>query len=693
LHSDITFFHKIISHKLFLLAIPLILTAFTHLWNPIGFPAPNFDEGIYMRRAMHVLAGEGPQEVDGSFTMYDHPYFGQLFLAGALGMIDYPKSLNPSIGDVQSIEMLYMAPKVLMGLLAIIDTFLIFEISYRRYNKYVALIASILFAVMPITWLLRGIWLDSIELPFLLSSILCAVCMKSYKSEKKNILILLSGIFLGIAIFTKIPVFTMIPVVAFLIFTNNNRNLKSIGLWFIPVILIPMIWPAYSIYAGQFYSWLHGIYGQSHREGNSLLDTLNVVLKIDPLMALLGIFGLVFAALKKDFLILLWTIPILIFFSFTAGTSYYHLIPILPALCIGAARLIELSKKIPPKKIQPVLPFVLISIVGIFGLITTTMLITTNVNSSYFEAAAFLTQYLSNSSSIIGNNNDKISVISDPFYLWIPQYVFHLKHDYLPSHMISSIKTEKAVFLVDRNFLHDLLTNGMVEKIFNLYDTKKLQTIEIGDPVKNGVALILTEHPGSDIVPEKVTNLIDMNHSWKSLNGATVSHTNDLLNITVNSNNTNRMYSGAVLHTQINMTKQPYLLYLKYASKSLTGKAIFLAEVTQDVKEGMTPWDYLLNTLYAEVTQDVKEGMTPWADLIDTFNGEVQKGIDRGKIIWSGLLDHTSGNPTSETYLFPKLGAFKYSESTDEVPIQVRLYIVTQGTGVHQLTIKEFNVR
>jgi hypothetical protein len=669
------------------------LAAFTHLWNPIGFPAPDFDEGIYMRRAMHVLAGEGPQEVSGSFALYDHPYFGQLFLAGALGMIDYPKSLNPSIGDVQSIEMLYMAPKVLMGLLAIVDTFLIFEISYRRYNKIVALIASILFAVMPITWLLRGIWLESIQLPFILSSILCAVCMKSTKSEKKNILILLSGIFLGIAIFTKIPVFTMIPVVAFLIFTNNNRNLKSVGLWFIPVILIPMIWPAYSIYAGQFSSWLHGIYGQSHREGNSLLDTLNVVLKIDPLMALLGIFGLVFAALKKDFLILLWTIPILIFFSFTAGTSYYLLIPILPALCIGAARLIELSKKIPPKKIQPILPFVLISIVGIFGLITTTMLITTNVNSSYFEAAAFLTQYLSNSSGIIGNNNDKISVISYPFYLWIPQYVFHLKHDYIPFYMISSIKTEKILFIVDRSFLEGLSRNVIPKKIYNLYDTKKLQTIEIGDPMKNGVALILTEHPGLDIVPDKVTNLIDMNHSWKSLNGATVSHTNGLLNITVNSNNTNRMYSGAVLHTQINMTKQPFLLYLKYASKSLTGKAIFLAEVTQDVKEGMTPWDYLLNTLYAEVTQDVKERMTPWGDLIDTFNGEVQKGIDRGKIIWSGLLDHTSGNLTSETFVFPRLGSFKYSESTDEVPIQVRLYIVTQGIGVHELTVKEFNVR
>jgi hypothetical protein len=44
--------------------------------------------------------------------------------------------------------------------------------------------------------------------------------------------------------------------------------------------------------------------------------------------------------------------------------------------------------------------------------------------------------------------------------------------------------------------------------------------------------------------------------------------------------------------------------------------------------------------------------------------------------------------------VFPRLGSFKYSESTtDEVPIQVRLYIVTQGIGVHELTIKEFNVR
>ena len=45
--------------------------------------------------------------------------------------------------------------------------------------------------------------------------------------------ILISGIFLGLAIFTKIPAFTMIPLVGYLIFTaanavdNNNNNKRG----------------------------------------------------------------------------------------------------------------------------------------------------------------------------------------------------------------------------------------------------------------------------------------------------------------------------------------------------------------------------------------------------------------------------------------------------------------------------------
>src|SRR5678816_3897107 len=168
-----------------LILIPLILAAFTHLFNPGGFPCLHADEAKYVRRALHVLVGLGPQDPSSCFdhaqlstSSYDHPHFGQIFLAGMFKIIGYPSSLNPS-SSIQSIEMLYVVPRAIMGLLAVLDTFLIYKIVERRYNtKTGAFIASTLFAVMPITWLMRRIYLDSILMPFVLSSILLAIYLK-----------------------------------------------------------------------------------------------------------------------------------------------------------------------------------------------------------------------------------------------------------------------------------------------------------------------------------------------------------------------------------------------------------------------------------------------------------------------------------------------------------------------------------
>ena len=165
-------------------------------WNPIGFPFVHGDEGHYLRRAMHVLEGLGPQEAD---FRYDHPYFGQIFLAGVLGLVGFPNSVvaSPSsfssssaAENVHSIEMLYLVPRVLMGILAIVDTFLVYKIADFRYNRNVAFIAAILFAVMPLTWLMRRILLDSILLPFLLSSILFSIYIRRnpIKNSRNNVI-------------------------------------------------------------------------------------------------------------------------------------------------------------------------------------------------------------------------------------------------------------------------------------------------------------------------------------------------------------------------------------------------------------------------------------------------------------------------------------------------------------------------
>ena len=158
-----------------LLAIPLVISAFTHIWNPIGFPSFHVDEGHYMRRAMQVIDGLGPQESKETYEYgYDHPYFGQIFLAASLSLVNFPDSLHPTV-NLHSIEMLYLVPRILMGILAVVDTFLVYKIAETRYNRKIAFISATLFAVMPLSGILRGILLDSIELPFILLSILFAV--------------------------------------------------------------------------------------------------------------------------------------------------------------------------------------------------------------------------------------------------------------------------------------------------------------------------------------------------------------------------------------------------------------------------------------------------------------------------------------------------------------------------------------
>jgi len=95
---------------LFLLVAPLVLSAYTHLWNPAGFPDIFFDEGTYMRRAMNILDSGNPQEA----YFYDHPFFGQMVLSGVLRMTGHPDSLDVST-EASSLETLYMLPRVFMG--------------------------------------------------------------------------------------------------------------------------------------------------------------------------------------------------------------------------------------------------------------------------------------------------------------------------------------------------------------------------------------------------------------------------------------------------------------------------------------------------------------------------------------------------------------------------------------------------
>ena len=285
------------SRKIALLVIPLILASFTHLWNVSGFPSFHPDEGVYIRRALHILAGLGIQDPSSKFdhsqestSGYDHPYFGPLLLAGIFKILGYPQNLNTT-PDAASIETVSSVPRIITGLIAVLDTFLVYRISERRYNSKVALFASIIFAVMPLSWFSRRVVLDSIMLPFLLTSILLILEIKLNPKHVQT-LSLLSGLCLGLSIFTKIPAFTLIPVVVFLIYQTIDKEkfpatnrVKIVTIWLLPVILIPMIWPAYAFLSGDFEEWIDGVLWQSSErksEGKSFYEIINSAFKTDP---------------------------------------------------------------------------------------------------------------------------------------------------------------------------------------------------------------------------------------------------------------------------------------------------------------------------------------------------------------------------------------------------------------------------
>jgi hypothetical protein len=501
-------------HKsLLILLIPLFLSSFIHLFNPIGFPWIHEDEGHYMRRAMHVLQGLGAQETTLDFDHpYDHPYFGQLFLASILNVIGYPHTLNLSSSDSrESVGIFYLAPRILMGLLAIVDTFLVYKIAERKYNINVALIASILFAVMPLTWLLRGIFLDNILLPFLLLSILCGLYGKDIikeqlysnkgrhlqHSNRKMILVMLSGIFMGLAIFTKIPACMMIPLVALIIYRHNNKNTRHLEIWFIPVVTIASIWPLYNIWSGQFDDWLEGVVWQTiERPEKPLLNSLIAMMNIDPVLIILGIAGLVYAALletsNRNYFITLWIIPYLIFLYFIGWVSYFHWIILVPGLAISAAILIEglLGKMIVRgRKRIGLISYnttIIVSVIGIFGLLSCTMLVRIDATSSYFELYSFIVQQLTE------NDQDKESFDGKPgttiighrwtwAFTWIPRYIFHDRISFVHFNSSERPETERFLLIVDnyvKRHLSDKNSESikMVQALYN--DSHAIKTFE-----------------------------------------------------------------------------------------------------------------------------------------------------------------------------------------------------------------------
>ena len=436
----------------FLLVVILAFSAYTHMWNPAGFPILKEDEGVYMERAVGILDGQV------LYGKHDHPFFGQIVIAGFMHVTGYPDLFDDPQTDPSYLEALYAYPRAFMGLLAVIDTLLVYLIADRVFGRRVATVSSVLFAATLMSIDLRMIMLDSILLPFVLSSVLLA--LHACGSDRKHAVLIASGVCMGLAILTKVPAVAMVPLCAILAYSASGR-IRDVGVWFAPAVAIPAIWPAYAAWAGQFDMWIGGVLWQAGRSNDGLPAVMGSLFKTDPVLMPLGMAGFVFAvsylilrlgrergatgrgepgdgnpshdplasstrhsyrilggaarasrgagsnvseSRRYGFLVV-WFSPILLFFGAIGFVSYWHLSMLLPALCIAAAVLILVAGRWRITRgaggwTEDRVVLAASLAIGLVGMSTAGVLVHLDTQSPAFDAASFMLQNLDDPNAI-----------------------------------------------------------------------------------------------------------------------------------------------------------------------------------------------------------------------------------------------------------------------------------------------------
>jgi hypothetical protein len=160
---------------------------------------------------------------------------------------------------------------------------------------------------------------------------------------------------------------------------------------------------------------------------------------------------------------LLWVLPFLLLFAGLGHSKAYFLIPIFPAFCIAGAILItDLTNKVlgKKKKSTPIRQLLLvgtITAIVVFGLVSTTMLLATNINSYFFDVYGFMIDFIKGSvgNSSNGSQVKGFTLIGDHWtagFAWIPKDVLDYRLDFRKFYSDQEIKNENVILVVSKAF-------------------------------------------------------------------------------------------------------------------------------------------------------------------------------------------------------------------------------------------------
>jgi len=164
-------------------------------------------------------------------------------------------------------------------------------------------------------------------------------------------------------------------------------------------------------------------------------------------MFVLGLSGIAIAVIRKDKFLLLWFIPFVAFLSVIGYKQYFHWMIVIPVMCIAAGILIESVRK--SRVIKKSFYVGIVSMILIFGFISTTLLIINDISDNQFQALSY----------VLENYDDTVTVLASPVYSWILYDTFERKNvpkDY-SSILFYPPNTEKMVIMIYEHYRIDLV--------------------------------------------------------------------------------------------------------------------------------------------------------------------------------------------------------------------------------------------
>lgn len=340
-------------NRWYLLGLLLVLavSAFLHFYNLAGFPAPLYDEGVYISRGIMFKDTGILYPIGRGF--YGHPFMGWAFLSFVFALMGFPGSTcgGTCVASTDSLYQFYFAARAVAASLAVVDTLLVYLIGSRawRHPKY-GLMAAALFAVAPASvWYFRMVLLDTLMITWVLVAILGALLARERRSP---LLAAVSGATFGLAILTKVPAVFFLPVFV-VIFLPEFVGLLGIGRhrhdrrasfmlvvpWLTLLVAAGMIWVIYAAVNNQFLFLIYGLQWQAGMTGGySFPGLLDYFRSIDPLLFFLGFLGVGYAAFRRDLLGLALSLSYLGFLAWLNIRWDFYIIPLVPPLALVGGR-------------------------------------------------------------------------------------------------------------------------------------------------------------------------------------------------------------------------------------------------------------------------------------------------------------------------------------------------------------------